>query len=128
MPGRSSSPRSAPRRRRGPRWSTPTSSRSTRTANRKAFRTSSRKLGGGPPFRGGRPWEPVKVGLGREPVPPSRLRPRIARDLEAVCRKALAREPDRRYSSALALAQDLERFQAGESILARREGVVRKAW
>src|SRR4051794_12132057 len=38
----------------------------------------------------------------------------------------MAKEPGRRYSSALALAQDLERYQAGEAILARREGVVRK--
>jgi len=60
--------------------------------------------------------------------PPSRSVAGIPRDLETICLKCLAKEPGQRYSSALALAQDIERFRAGEPIIARREGVLRKTW
>jgi len=40
----------------------------------------------------------------------------------------MAKDPRCRYKSALALAQDLERFQAGESIIARREGTFPRIW
>ena len=66
--------------------------------------------------------------LHEDVTPPSRLQARIDRDLETICLKALARDPRKRYPSALALAQDLERYQAGEPILARREGLTARAW
>jgi tetratricopeptide (TPR) repeat protein len=54
--------------------------------------------------------------------------PQLHRDLETICLQALAKAPARRYSSAAALAEDLERFCTGEAILARREGLVSRAW
>lgn len=63
-----------------------------------------------------------------EPLPPRRLVPRLHRDLETVCLKAMAKDPAQRYASAESLADDLERFNAGEAILARREGLFRKGW
>lgn len=63
-----------------------------------------------------------------EPLPPRKIAPRIHADLETICLKAMAREPLRRYASAGAMADDLERFLAGEAILARREGLAWKAW
>jgi hypothetical protein len=63
-----------------------------------------------------------------EPLPPSRFQSKVPRDLETICLKAMAKEPHRRYRSASDLAQDLERFQSGESILARREGILGRLW
>ncbi len=54
-----------------------------------------------------------------DPVPPRRLRRGIPRDLETICLKCLRKEPERRYASALALAEDLARFRDGKPILAR---------
>jgi tetratricopeptide (TPR) repeat protein len=72
-----------------------------------------------PPFQGnvGEIYKKVQTD---EPVPPRRIAPRIHRDLETICLKALAKRPEDRYASAAAMAEDLERFSAGESILARR--------
>jgi serine/threonine-protein kinase len=70
-------------------------------------------LTGRPPFRAATPLETLHQVLAGEPVSPSRLRPRLPRDLTTICLKCLAREPGRRYVTAAALADDLHRFQAG---------------
>ncbi len=63
-----------------------------------------------------------------EPPLPRKLAPRIHRDLETVCLKAMAKVPSLRYASAVALAEDLERFCVGEAILARRESLPARLW
>jgi hypothetical protein len=83
-------------------------------------------LTGRPPFIGEVALDVMAAVVSDEPVPPSRLRPRLARDLDTICLKALAKEPGRRYPSALALAEDLDRFAAGEAVLARPESPFRK--
>src|SRR5260370_39080925 len=85
-------------------------------------------LTGRPPFRGPTLVVTLELVRHQDPTPPSRVNPRVPRDLETICLKCLAKEPGRRYSSALALAQDLERCRAGESILARREGLPARLW
>jgi WD40 repeat protein/serine/threonine protein kinase len=85
-------------------------------------------LTGRPPFQGVTPVETIVQVLHDDPVPPRRLQPQIPIDLETICLKCLAKEPRQRYASALDLAEDLRRFQAGESIRARRVGPLLQGW
>src|SRR5256884_1248629 len=80
-------------------------------------------LTGQPPFAGGTTYETIKLLLDTEPRPPRLLNPKIDRDLSTICLKCLEKDPKRRYPSALALAEDLERWLKHEPILARRTGV-----
>jgi WD40 repeat protein/serine/threonine protein kinase/tetratricopeptide (TPR) repeat protein len=64
--------------------------------------------------------------LRAEPPPPRQLDDSIPRDLETIILKAMAREPGRRYRSAVELAADLRRFQAGEPIQARPVGPIER--
>ena len=85
-------------------------------------------LTGRPPFRGTTPLETIEQVKTTEPVPPTRLVPGISRDLETICLKCLEKEPAKRYSTALALADDLQRFRDGRTILARRASELERAW
>jgi serine/threonine protein kinase/tetratricopeptide (TPR) repeat protein len=80
-------------------------------------------LTGHPPFAGGTTYETIKLLLETEPRPLRLLNPRIDRDLSTISLKCLAKDPQRRYSSALAFAEDLERWLKHEPIHARPTGI-----
>ncbi len=80
-------------------------------------------LTGQPPFAGGTTYETIKLLLDTEPRQPRLLNPKIDRDLSTICLKCLEKDPKRRYSSALALAEDLEHWLKHEPIEARRTGI-----
>lgn len=66
--------------------------------------------------------------LNRDPVAPRLLNPGIPRDLETICLKCLEKNPQRRYESALALADDLRRFLDGQPVVARPASPPEKLW
>ena len=74
------------------------------------------------PFEGHSTLELLRAVTSDEPVRPRRLQPRLPRDLEAITLHCLEKEPNHRYPSALALAEDLERFREGKQVAARPVG------
>jgi len=76
-------------------------------------------LTGRPPFEEDSALETLVQVRTQDPLPPSRLRPRLPRDLETICLKCLNKAPQARYPSAQALAEDLRRFLAALPIRAR---------
>src|SRR5437879_4263719 len=80
-------------------------------------------LTGHPPFAGGTTYETIKLVLDTEPRQPRLWNPKVDRDLSTICLKCLEKDPRRRYSSALTLAEYLERWLRHEPIRARHTGV-----
>jgi eukaryotic-like serine/threonine-protein kinase len=74
------------------------------------------------PFQGDSTLDVLRAVTSEEPARPRRLRPRLPRDLEAITLCCLEKEPVRRYPSALALAEDLQRFREGKQVAARPVG------
>jgi len=114
-------------------------------------------LTGQPPFTGATPAEIVRKVIDEEPVPPhlvsrssrreeaqtsgaetlsikesqsllTSAATRIDKDLETICLKCLEKDPARRYSTADALAEELERWLRGEPILARPVTFTERLW
>jgi eukaryotic-like serine/threonine-protein kinase len=77
-------------------------------------------LTGHPPFAGGTSVETIRQVLDQEPRRPSLWNRAVDRDLETICLKCLEKEPEQRYTSADAVAEDLERWGDHNPILARR--------
>ena len=81
-------------------------------------------LTGHPPFAGGTTYETIKLLLDTEPRQPRVLNRKIDRDLSTICLKCIEKDPKRRYSTARALAEDLEHWLKHEPIQARRTGIL----
>jgi serine/threonine-protein kinase len=85
-------------------------------------------LTGKPPFHEENPLDTVMQVLSCDPVLPRRLNRRIPRPLQLICLKCLAKRPEERYPSARVLAEDLEHFHLGESLIAKPPHLVQRAW
>jgi serine/threonine-protein kinase len=78
-------------------------------------------LTGQPPFRGSSREEVIRKVTSDPPLPPAALVPGTPAALQAICLKALAKQPAERYASAGDLARDLQRFLADEPVTAHRD-------
>jgi serine/threonine-protein kinase len=80
-------------------------------------------LTGRPPFEERNPLDTLVQVLESEPTPPSRVREGVPQALEWICLKCLEKDPADRYVSAEALADDLDRYQTGGAVEARKVGM-----
>jgi ankyrin repeat protein len=80
------------------------------------------------PFEAKTPMASMRKVIEGELQRPGALVPRLSRDLETICLKCLEHRPDDRYPSALALAEDLERYVRDEPVSARAVGAPERAW
>src|SRR4029077_3687884 len=81
-------------------------------------------IAGRPPFLASAKYELIRQVLESAPPRPRSLNGKVDVDLETICLKCLEKEPAQRYSSALALAEDLERWLRKEPVQARRSGIL----
>ena len=80
-------------------------------------------LTGRPPFQAAHPVDTLLLVLEQEPIPPHQLNPTVDRELELICLKCLQKPPGLRYSTAAALAADLEAYGAGQAVSASPSGL-----
>jgi WD40 repeat protein/tRNA A-37 threonylcarbamoyl transferase component Bud32 len=85
-------------------------------------------LTGRPPFRAPTTADTLLQVIHDEPVPPRRLQPKVPRDLETICLKALQKDPSKRYTSAQELAGRLRLFLEGRPIPDRPMGKIGRLW
>ncbi|TWU47487.1 Serine/threonine-protein kinase PknL [Rubripirellula tenax] len=81
-------------------------------------------LTGRPPHAGTSAAEVLRSVLQDEPEAPRHHRRDVSPGLERICLKAIRYEPEQRYASADALADDLDRFLAGEATSAEGSGLM----
>jgi eukaryotic-like serine/threonine-protein kinase len=78
-------------------------------------------LTGKVPFTGETPLEIAMKHLSTVPDPPSKLRPEIPHELDLICLRALAKDPEQRYQSAEEMDADLARVARGGAVVPETE-------
>jgi WD40 repeat protein len=81
-----------------------------------------------PPFTGSSALAVLRLAETTDPMDPAKLNASVDRDLATICLKCLEKKPIQRYRSAAALADDLERWQRGEPVMARRASMSERLW
>jgi eukaryotic-like serine/threonine-protein kinase len=71
-----------------------------------------------PPRQASSSWELIDLALHSQPIAPRKIDPRVPRPLEAICLKAMSYDKQDRYETPLALAEDIERYLAGQPTVA----------
>lgn len=85
-------------------------------------------LCGRPPVQGDSADETLRQVIEEGPKPIRQVAPNTPLDLATICEKGLERDPTRRYESAIAFQEDLERFLQGQPILARPAPPLLRVW
>lgn len=85
-------------------------------------------LTGVPPFRAETPLDTLMEVLSGDPASPRSIDPHIPRGVELICLKCLMKEPEERYASAAALADDLDRFSRGDVLQVRPPTPLQRFW
>ncbi len=85
-------------------------------------------LTGRPPFSGDSIFAVLKDVLSTDPIPPRKVNPKIQRDIETICLKAMEKSQERRYQTAKEMADDIGRYLEGEPILARPVSWAERHW
>ncbi|HEV3122187.1 MAG TPA: serine/threonine-protein kinase, partial [Isosphaeraceae bacterium] len=85
-------------------------------------------LTGRPPFRAETAIRTMQQVISVEPVAPSRLQPGLDSDVETICLTCLQKDPEKRYKSAEALANDLRNYLEGKPIQARPVSAAERLW
>jgi tRNA A-37 threonylcarbamoyl transferase component Bud32 len=85
-------------------------------------------LTGRPPFQGPTAVDTLMRVMTEEPADPRAVNPQADRDLALVALKCLAKDPAGRYGSAAALADELDRWRAGDPLTVRPPGLAAQAW
>ncbi len=70
------------------------------------------------PLETATPLEAIRILCDTDPTPPGRVRPELRGDLETILLKGLRKEPERRYPTVAALADDVERHLTDKPVLA----------
>lgn len=87
-----------------------------------------RTLVGRPPFQAPTTMETLRLVLDQDPVSVRQMNGQIDKDLEIICMRCLAKDPEKRFPSADALSEDLQRYLDGRPIQSRATGVAERLW
>jgi tRNA A-37 threonylcarbamoyl transferase component Bud32 len=85
-------------------------------------------LTGRPPYLGQSPIDVVRAIVTSDPPRARSVNPSVPAALDAICARAMARQPEHRYPSASELGADVERWLGGESVSVHHESFLKRWW
>jgi tetratricopeptide (TPR) repeat protein len=85
-------------------------------------------LTGQAPRQGASRNEMIEMARTVTPLPPRKIKADVPRELDAVCRRAMAWRPQDRYAKATDVAAEIHRYLAGEAVATLPEGAIARTW